>query len=368
MDKERKSEGALPWSIRLGTIGGIAIYVHATFLFIIAFVAVQHWQIDGSWSSAVRGALFILAVFGCVVLHELGHALAAKRYGIRTRNITLLPIGGLAQLERMPEKPMQELVVALAGPAVNVIIAIALGVSILLFDAAQEWSTLEIARGSFLERLLVVNLFLIVFNMLPAFPMDGGRALRAILAMRMAYGRATQIAAQLGQGMALLFGLIGIFFNPFLIFIALFVWIGAGQEASATLTRIALEGEPVQNAMITEFQTISPEDALDEVVQVMLRGSQQDFPVMFGDSLIGIVTRNDLINALAKGQLNATAGEIVQRDIPSARPDQILTAVLPLLQQHNTVPVILGGRLVGLLTRENVGEYLMVRTALDRRD
>ena len=176
--------------------------------------------------------MFILAIFMCVVLHEFGHALMARRYGIPTRDIILLPIGGVARLEKMPTQPIQELWVALAGPAVNAFIAVILFAWLKLTASWEPFQTLSVTTGPFFERLMAVNLFMIVFNMIPAFPMDGGRVLRALLATRKEYGRATQIAASIGQGIAVLFGFIGLLYNPFLLFIALFVWIGAAQEAS----------------------------------------------------------------------------------------------------------------------------------------
>jgi Zn-dependent protease len=187
-----------------------------------------------------------MALFGCVVMHEYGHALASRRYGIGTRDITLLPIGGVARLERMPENPRQELWVALAGPAVNVVLAAALAMWLAATRGWAPLNSLSVSGGSFAERLLVANVFLVAFNLLPAFPMDGGRVLRALLAMHMPYSRATRAAARTGQGMALLFGFIGLLGNPFLLFIALFVWMGASQEAMAHGGLRTMVGEVVQ--------------------------------------------------------------------------------------------------------------------------
>src|SRR3989338_8779962 len=209
----------MKWSTRIGTFAGIDVYVHTTFLILIAWVAFAHWQTGHSAAAAMEGVAFILALFGCVVLHEFGHALTARRFGIKTRDITLLPIGGLARLERMPDDPRQELWVALAGPAVNVVIAAALFFSLRL--TASLWSLSDAARvgGGVVSQLMWVNVVLVAFNLLPAFPMDGGRVLRALLARRLAYARATQIAATVGQGMAILFGVVGLFSNPMLMFI-----------------------------------------------------------------------------------------------------------------------------------------------------
>ena len=270
------------WSWKLGKIAGIDLYIHATFLLIVGWVALSHWMQGQTLAATITGVAFVLALFGCVILHELGHALAARRYNIKTRDITLLPIGGLARLERMPEDPKQELWVALAGPAVNVVIAAALFLWLASTNSLVPVERLSVGAGSFLERLMVVNLFLVVFNMLPAFPMDGGRVVRALLATRLEYTRATSIAASLGQGMALLFGFVGLFINPFLVFIAVFVWIGAAQEASVVQMKTSLGGIPVSRAMVTDFRALDENATLSDAMRAILAGSQQDFPVQIG--------------------------------------------------------------------------------------
>jgi len=228
----------MKWSFKLGTLAGIAVYVHATFFILIAWLVMNGWQAGQSPLEILADIGFVLALFGCVVLHELGHALMARRFGIRTRDVTLLPIGGIARLERMPDNPRQELWVALAGPAVNVVIAGVLGFWLVLFGLLSG-GVLSSAVGSFTARLMLVNLALVAFNMLPAFPMDGGRVLRALLAQRMRYVDATDLAAKVGRGMAVVFGIAGLFWNPMLVLIALFVWFGAGQEAEMVRRRAA---------------------------------------------------------------------------------------------------------------------------------
>src|SRR5438876_2754525 len=291
----------MKWSWKVGSVAGIDLYVHATFFLLIAWVGITYWLAGGS-AAAFDGIASILASFACVVLHELGHALTARRYGIPTRDITLLPSGGVSRLERIPDKPRQDVWVSLAGPAVNVVIAAALYVWLLLSHTLRPVSVLSMAGSTFLERLLLVNVSLAVFNLLPAFPMDGGRVLRALLALRMDYVRATQVAAHVGQAMALVFGLLGLFKNPFLIFIALFVWIGAAQEASMVQMRTALSGIPVSRAMLTDFRTVAPDDPAQRVLELILAGSQQDFPVVDGGKggrLAGVLLRSDVLKALA---------------------------------------------------------------------
>jgi Zn-dependent protease len=287
-------DSIMKWSWRIGSFRGIGVYVHATFLILIGFVVLSYWSQGQSLAGTLAGVGFIAALFACVVAHEFGHALMAAKYGIKTRDITLLPIGGVARLERMPDDPRQELWVALAGPAVNVVIAVVLFAWLEFTATRTPFSQLSVTGGPFLQRLMVVNVFLVVFNMLPAFPMDGGRVLRAILATGMEYTRATHIAATIGQAMALLFGFLGFFGNPFLLFIALFVWIGAAQEASMAQMKSALSGIPVARAMLTDFRTLSPQDALRRAVDLLLSGSQHDFPVLDGERVVGVLTRADL--------------------------------------------------------------------------
>jgi len=359
----------MKWSWKLGTVAGIGLYVHATFLLLLAWVGVTYWLAGGS-AAALDGIAFILALFACVVLHELGHALTARRYGIRTRDITLLPIGGVSRLERIPDDPRQEVWVSLAGPAVNVVIAAALYAWLLLSQTWRPLSALTMAGGPFLERLLLVNVSLAVFNLLPAFPMDGGRVLRALLAMRMDYVRATRVAAQVGQAMALVFGLLGLFTNPFLVFIAFFVWIGAAQEASMVQMRTALSGIPVSRAMLTDFHTLAPEDPAKRVLELILAGSQQDFPVVDGGQggrLAGVLLRSDVLKTLAQ-RADWRVRDIMRREFEVVDAADMLDTAFARLQSCNchTLPVTSRGALVGLLTMENVGEFLLIQSALGR--
>ena len=232
------------WSFKIAKLAGIDIFIHFTFFILLTWVAFIEWKLNGSIGASFSGIAFILAIFGCVVLHELGHALAAKRYGIRTKDIILLPIGGVARLEKMPTQPIQELWVALAGPAVNVVIAALLAVCLGIINILTPGNQIMMATAAFVERIIGVNIFLILFNMVPAFPMDGGRVLRALLATRLAYARATQISASLAQAIALLFGIIGLFYNPILLLIAFFVWMGAAQESRMIRAKSALDRFP----------------------------------------------------------------------------------------------------------------------------
>lgn len=356
----------MKWSWKIGEYAGIGVYIHATFLLIILWVGLSHWLAGKTLEATLAGLAFILALFACVLLHEFGHALTAKKYGIKTRDITLLPIGGVARLERMPDDPKQELWVALAGPAVNVAIAAVLFVWLFVTNGFEPLSKLSMVSGSFVERLMFVNVAFVLFNLLPAFPMDGGRVLRALLATKMEYTRATQIAAGIGQGMAFLFGLIGLFSNPFLLFIAFFVWIGAAQESSMVQMKSAIGGIPVKLAMLTDFRTLAPHDKLVRAVELILSGSQQDFPVVENGRVVGVLTRSDLLMALAKHGQNTPVAEVMQREFHVVDSAEMLETAFTRLQACacHTLPVVRNGELAGLVTMDNVGEFLMIQTAL----
>ena len=359
------------WSWKIGKVAGINVFMHATFLLLIVFIVAVYWFQGHSLGSTVWGVLFVLAIFVCIVLHELGHALTARRYGIRTRDIVLLPIGGVARLERMPENPLEELRVALAGPAVNVVIAAAIFSGLVAMGSMpslHDFLDISLSGGKFLTRLMAVNVWLVGFNLLPAFPMDGGRVLRALLATRMEYTEATQRAAHVGQAMALLFGFFGLLIDPFLIFVALFVWMGAEAEASMVQMRTSLGGIPVQRVMLRDFQTLRPDDTLDTAVQHILAGWQQDFPVVFGDHVLGILTREDLLRALAAGGSSGVVREAMQREFKVVDSHDMLEIAVARLHESGgrSVPVLHNGMLVGILTTENVGEFVMIQRALRR--
>lgn len=356
----------MKWQWKIGRFAGIDVFVHATFVLLIGWVGYNYWRQYQDWTRVFMGILFILALFLCVVLHEYGHALTARKYGIKTRDITLYPIGGVARLERLPDRPIEELWVALAGPAVNVVIAALLMAYLFLTNGLAPITDMSFTQGSFVERLVAVNISLVLFNLIPAFPMDGGRVLRALLALKLEYVQATQIAATIGQGIALLFGFIGLFTNSFLLFIALFVWIGAGQEASMVQVRHSLGGIPITRAMQTDFQILSPSDTLARVVELILAGSQQDFPVVENGSIAGILDRDTFISALSKNGQNIPVAEVMHRNVPAIDSHDMVETALTRLQESGskTLPVIHGGRLVGLITSENITEFLMIRSAL----
>jgi Zn-dependent protease len=354
------------WSVTLGTVSGIVVRMHMTFLLLLAWIGTILWAQSGP-EAAIEGILFIVLLFVCVVLHEFGHAFAARRYGIGTRDITLLPIGGLASLDRMPDDPGQEIVVALAGPAVNVVIA---GVLFLAVGGGIDPSGLaKFGEGpvSFVQRLATINLVLAVFNLIPAFPMDGGRVLRALLGFRMPRAQATDIAAKIGQALAVVFAFLGLLGNPFLILIAIFIYFAASAEAYGANMREFARGRAVEDAMITQFEVLPLHATLDEAARLLLATTQQEFPVVSPDArLEGFLTRKSLIEQMGEHVTGADVSAAIERDVPVVKPGTSLEHVVALLEPR-TAPAIgvvdKAGDLVGYVTLENLAEFFMVRTA-----
>ena len=355
------------WSWKLGRVAGIELRVHATFLLLLAWAALTYYRLGGTTAAALRGVVFTLALFASVVLHELGHAVAARRFGVPTQDITLLPIGGVARLAYIPRQPKQELVIALAGPLVTLLIVLALYAIGLGF--ALPNGTMDAAlgvRGGFVGQLMWANVFLLVFNLLPAFPMDGGRVMRAALAMHGDYAKATNAAARAGRAFALLFGLVGLLYDPFLVLIALFVWLGAAGEAADEKLHSSLEGVPVEQLMIRDVQTLTPRDTLGVALRHVLAGFQQDFPVVDNGNLVGILTRAALVNALARHGENVLVDEVMDRGFRTAAPGELVEGALARLRDSDcrTIPVMADHRLQGVLTLDNIGEFVMIYSAL----
>ncbi|NOU34310.1 MAG: site-2 protease family protein [Polyangiaceae bacterium] len=364
-------------SWKMGRVLGIDIFIHATFVLLLGWVAITTYLRQRNLHAMAAGVLFTLVIFASVLLHEMGHALTARRFGIKTRDITLLPIGGVARLERMPEKPGQELLVALAGPAVNV--AIALGILAVLLASGNPLLLGEPELGGvapFFSRLLWVNLSLAIFNLIPAFPMDGGRALRALLAYGGDYVQATRIAAKLGKGIALVFGILGLLYNPILAFIALFVWIGASSEAAGVEAKATLHSFPIQAAMRTDVRVLSTENTLETAARFLLSGTQANFPVLSeGGKLVGVLTRTNLVRGLSESGPEATVASAMDRDFAVAHPAEMLDVAVSRLGERTcrSIPIVTDagiaeGRdvIVGMLTTDDIGELLMVREALAR--
>jgi Zn-dependent protease/CBS domain-containing protein len=364
--QEPAQEFVMAWSFKLFSIAGTAVRIHLTFFLLLAWIAAIYYGRGGA-AAAVDGVMFIVLLFVCVVLHEFGHVFAARRYGIRTSDVTLLPIGGLASLERMPEKPGQEIVVALAGPAVNLVIALLLVVVLgARFDLTQM-TQLHEATSTLMGRVAAANVWLCVFNLIPAFPMDGGRVLRALLAIPLGYTRATRVAATIGQGLAFVFALLGLMGNPLLILIAVFIFLAASGEAGYVQVREYTRGYLASHAMITTYQALSPTSSIDDAAGLLLRTTQQEFPVVDGaGALRGVLTREALIAAL-----QATGGatpviEVMDRDVPTVPENACLDNVLHMLQgsRRRLVGVVdPRQRLVGYINAENLSELIMIQSS-----
>ncbi len=354
------------WSLSLGSIGGTAIRIHVTFLLFLIWLGVIYYR-QGGTEAAWQGTLFIVLLFLCVLLHELGHVFAARRYGVQTRDVTLWPFGGIASMERLPDKPYQELVVAIAGPLVNVVIAAVLLLWLGTWLDPEGLTKIDDPAVSMAAKLAGANVVLVLFNMIPAFPMDGGRVLRALLAMRMGNARATEVAATIGQGFAVAFGIFGIFYNPMLIIIAVFIFLAASSEAAHAQLRAVGQGVLVSDAMVTAFQVLPVNATVSDAVDALIRTTQTEFPIVDGGGrLRGVLTREAMIKALKERGPETPVLEVVQTDIPTVPARAKLDTALQLLTEKG-IPVVgvtdSEGRLIGLLTVENVGELMMVHNA-----
>jgi Zn-dependent protease len=355
-------------SIRLFRVKGIDIRVHITFPLILVWAAIQFGWLNGlGMDGAIFGIIVTLLLFSIVVLHELGHSIAALNYGVPVKQIVLLPIGGVAQLARMPEKPVQEFVIAIAGPLVNVGLAVIFGIVGILagFNLTignLSSSMMNIANASFnsiFAYVFISNLFLAGFNLLPAFPMDGGRVLRALLATRMSYPRATAIAVTIGQGMAWLLGLYGFLGGGFfMVLIAIFIFVGAGQEGQLVQLRSVLGGLQVQQAYSRHAQTLSPESTLKDAIDLTLNSFQADFPVCDGINLVGIITHTRLIQALNAYPPETLVGDVMVEDIPYVSPNEGLFEVQKRFSEFgvDALPVVDEGKFLGIITSKDLNE------------
>lgn len=356
-------------TFNLGRYFGIKVQIHWTFLFLIGWVIFVELRKGSNLQTILLTLSFVLLIFVCVVLHEFGHALTARRYGIGTKQITLLPIGGVASLERMPEDPKQELVVAIAGPAVNLAIALLL----LLFVNVQAYFTPEgmesltaISGENYLFYLFFVNITLVIFNAIPAFPMDGGRVLRALLSFKMDRVKATKIAASLGQLIAVFFFFMGFFFNPFLILIAIFVFFGAQSENMMVHHLSLLRGHNVGEAMMTNITMVRPHSKILDLIKVLISGNEKNFVVEEEGEIKGIVHQQDIINAVHNRDSELEAVDIMDTDFETVDVNEKLVNFYPkILSKRNLyMPVTFNGKLSGAIDLENIREFVMIQSAL----
>jgi Zn-dependent protease len=358
-------------AFRIGRIAGIGIFIHWTFLILILFVVISNYRQGHDAMQIAWSVAFVLSIFVTVLLHEMGHALTARRYNIKTKDITLLPIGGLARLEKMPEKPSEELVVAFAGPAVNVALALITGLVIDFPDASEmsDFMSGGVNAANFLFNFFVVNLWLAIFNLIPAFPMDGGRVLRAILSMKLERHVATRIAARIGQALAVGFVLAGFFSNPFLVVIGIFIFLGAQAESEYTRAQSFLRGFRVGDAIMRQYQSIEAGETLKTATSMLLNGQYRNFLVIENGVPVGTLSRDELIKGLAEAGDGAMVGGVMNRNLVS------LEANVPLEtayqrgreQKADLMLVTENGKFAGTLDTENILEFIMVRAALARQ-
>jgi Zn-dependent protease/CBS domain-containing protein len=361
----------MKWSFRIARVAGIDVRIHLTFLLLLAFWGWSGY-VAGGWLAAGLSVLFISLLFFCVVLHEFGHAMAARMYGIRTPDITLLPIGGVARLERIPENPVQELVIAIAGPMVNVVIALGLWLALGMPTHVADLMIFDGHVRSLAQNLMEVNVFLVAFNLIPAFPMDGGRMLRAGLAFWLDHAKATRVAARVGQGIAVVFAFVGLFgipgvsqsSNPFLLLIAMFVFMGAQQEAAYATMRAAVEGVRVADAMITRFQAMPHDLPIATAAEEALHDTQPIYPVTDPDlRVVGMVLRNELLEAASRESRNARV-DTLARVVPTVPVDADFDEAFRLMQESGigVLPVVNpSGQILGLVSFNHLRERASLR-------
>jgi Zn-dependent protease len=353
---------------RLGKIAGIQLEVHWTFALLLIWAGFVEFQNSGNFTRVAVNQGFILVLMACVVLHELGHALMAGKFNIKTRSIILLPIGGVATLDKMPEKPGQELLVALAGPAVNVVIALLLSLVIPLksyfnFDDVVVGEMLYAPNlQNFLFYLFIANVMLVLFNLIPAFPMDGGRVLRALLGFRLSRVEATNIAATIGQALAVVFFILGFFINPFLILIAFFIFFGAYGENQMVRQNSILQGHLVKEATLTNITVLRPDSNVQEVMDILLAGTEKDFVVALDNEIMGIVTQNDVIKHAKTPSI--LVRDIMDKDFTAIDGSTEITKVLEHIgkAKKRFFPVTSNEKLIGAIDTVNISEFILLKT------
>jgi Zn-dependent protease len=360
-------------SLQLGRFAGIKVQIHWTFWLLFVFIGFAVFANDGSVQDVIWNFLFIFALFFCVVLHEFGHALAARRFGVGTRSITLLPIGGVANLQDIPDNPKEEFIIAIAGPLVNVVIAMLLYLVVpldtFLVDDPEmlEEQLSSVNASNFLFYLLMVNIALVVFNMIPAFPMDGGRVFRAALSTKMSRVDATKAATALGKFLAFVFFLVGLFSNIILAVIAVFIYFGAHSENIMIQQISLLQGNDIRDAMITDYTLLKPDETLQHAVDRILASTEQDFIVAENGSPVGILYMSDLAGALKERDRQSPVSDIMNKNFTTLNAGDPLPSVYRQIQRgsKNFFPVVENGNIVGVLDMNNINEFLTFRAAHD---
>jgi Zn-dependent protease/predicted transcriptional regulator len=361
----------MKWSLYIGKVSGIKIFIHWTFVFLIAWIIIGNIRAGETGISILYMLGFIASVFACVTLHELGHALMAKKYNYRTKDITLLPIGGIARMEEIPENPKHEFAVAIAGPLVNVVIAAILFPIVYGFGFIPETIVPYInSFDSYIYNLLYTNIILVAFNLLPAFPMDGGRIFRALLSMKMSRMKATAIAVRVGQVISVGFFVLGFFSNPFLIVIGIFIFFMAQTEGEYVKSKSMLQNFHVRDVIIRKYFSINATDTVLDSVKLLLNVQPTDFPVVDDHNhVLGTLNRDSIINALAEKGKDEIIANVMNKNFTSVSPEMPLDKVytLFLTKGGSIFPVVQEKQFLGIVDISNIIELIMVKSAAEKR-
>jgi Zn-dependent protease/CBS domain-containing protein len=351
----------MKWSFQIGRLFGIPIRIHLTFLLLLFFIAVVGSR-HGGGTGAFFGVISIAFIFFCVVLHEVGHSLTAIHYGIDVKDIVLMPIGGVSRMEDIPEDPKKEIVISVVGPSVSFGLALVFLVIARITDVSVSFRQFSVFQGNLISTLFWINLILGLFNLVPAFPMDGGRVLRGLLATTMDSLRATRIAVSIGQAFAILLFFFGIFFNWWMALIAIFIYLGAEGEERMVALRTTLGKSTVRVAMLTEVHTISPDQTIGQVLESICHGLQQDFPVVQGKEMVGLLTKEALFSALHNREKSALVREVMQTDFVSTSEEASLSDIFKKMtaEKLSVMPVMKGKELKGMINLEQIGKYHMI--------
>lgn len=352
-------------SLSLGKIIGIKVSIHWTFLILLAWIIYVNYQVGASSQQMVWSVVYVIAIFVCVVLHEYGHALTARRFNIGTRDITLYPIGGIASLESIPKKPKEELLVAIAGPAVNVAIAILFFPFINLNEVFDSAGFTQIDGTNFLTSVVSVNIWLVLFNMIPAFPMDGGRVFRALLALKLERVKATRIAAGLGQILAIGFMLFGLYSNPFLFIIGLFIYFSAQAEAKHAQTELVLEGNTIQKVTMRSYPELSAASILRDAIDITLTTQQKNFVVVDDGNIVGTLSQSNIIRALRENTDDTKLAEVMDKNLLFMKVDTPMEVALRIMKQENkSMAIVTDGTVnIGIIDSDNLIEFILIQQA-----
>jgi Zn-dependent protease/predicted transcriptional regulator len=354
------------WSLYLGSVSGIKLYIHWSFLIIIVWIFLMYFRLGHGFKAGMEGVAFIVVLFACVVLHELGHALTAKRFKVLTRDITLYPIGGIASLESMPAEPLQELKVTLAGPAVNVVIGVVLWIYLKATNQIPDADAIRsgnLFNLPFAFNIMYANIVLAVFNLIPAFPMDGGRVLRSLLALKIDPMKATEVAARIGQFLAILFVFFGFFYDFWLVFIGMFLFLGASSETKIGEIKHALEGTRVKDVLITNYTVLASDTTIKEASGYLVNTNEKSFLIMKDNNVEGILDYRDIIEGLHRGDGEKTAESCMQRDFKWVGYEDQLSDIFITLRQgkQSLFPVNRDGKLAGIINAENLEKWILLK-------